>query len=338
MSTSVFVSGATGFIAQHVVKQLIAKNYKVVGSVRSKEKGDQLVAKFGDSFQYEIVGDIAKPGAFDESLTKHPEVTVFLHTASPFHFNTTNVEKDLYEPAIEGTINALKAIEKHGPQVKNVVVTSSFAAVMDVKRESDPTLTYTEKDWNPMSREEGTQDAMSGYMVSKKLAEKTAWDFVEQSKPNFLLTTVNPTYVFGPQAFDSDIKDSLNTSSELINSAIKLKSGDDIPGYTGPYIDVRDVAGAHLVAFEKAAAKNQRLVLADGRFAFQDFLDIIHKNFPEEAKARGIAVGSPGSSEEVLANAAKLNFANTEKVMGSRYIDLETSVVDSVKQIFDAEK
>lgn len=338
MSTSVFVSGATGFIAQHVIKQLIEKNYKVVGSVRSKEKGDQLVSKFGDSFQYEIVSDIGKSGAFDEALKKHQDVTVFLHTASPFHFNTDNVEKDLYQPAEEGTNNALKAIEKYGPQVKHVVITSSFAAVMDAKREKDPSLTYTEKDWNPMTREEGAENAMSGYMVSKKLAEKAAWDFVEKSKPNFVLTAVNPTYVFGPQAFDSDIKDSLNTSSELINAALKLKPGEELPAYTGPYIDVRDVAEAHLVAFEKEEAKNQRLVLADGRFTFQDFLDIIHKNFPEKAKEKNIPLGNPGSSKKDLANAAKLNFANTDKVMGIKYIGLEQSVVDTVKQIFDAEK
>lgn len=338
MSTTVFVSGATGFIAQHVIKQLVEKKYKVVGSVRSKEKGDQLVSKFGDSFQYEIVSDIAKSGAFDEALKKHQDVTVFLHTASPFHFNTDNVEKDLYEPATEGTRNALKAIEKYGPQVKRVVITSSFAAVLDAKRESDPTLTYTEENWNPMSREEGTENGINGYMVSKKLAEKAAWDFVEQSKPNFVVTSVNPTYVFGPQAFDSDIKDSLNTSSELINTALKLKPEDELPTPTGPYIDVRDVAEAHLVAFEKEEAKNQRLVLADGRFTFQDFLDIIHKNFPEKAKAKKIPVGTPGSSKKDLANKAKLNFAKTEKVMGIKYIDLETSVVDTVKQIFDAEK
>ena len=37
-STSVFVSGASGYIAQELVKQLIQKNYKVVGTVRSNEK------------------------------------------------------------------------------------------------------------------------------------------------------------------------------------------------------------------------------------------------------------------------------------------------------------
>ncbi|RCK54672.1 putative NADPH-dependent methylglyoxal reductase GRP2 [Candida viswanathii] len=34
MSPTVFVTGANGFIAQHIVKQLLAKNYHVIGSVR----------------------------------------------------------------------------------------------------------------------------------------------------------------------------------------------------------------------------------------------------------------------------------------------------------------
>ena len=46
-----------------------------------------------ENFTYEIVKDIAVKGAFDDALKKHPEVTVFLHTASPFHFNVTDIEK-----------------------------------------------------------------------------------------------------------------------------------------------------------------------------------------------------------------------------------------------------
>ena len=336
MTTSVYVSGASGFIAQHVVQQLIEKGYHVVGSVRSKAKGELLVSQFGSSFEYEIVEDIAKSGAFDESLKKHPEVTVFLHTASPFHFEATDIEKELYIPALEGTTNALKAIEQYGQLITRVVVTSSFAALINLDRESDPTLTYTEEDWNPLSKEDGLKNAWLGYVVSKKLAEKVAWDFVKEAKPKFDLTVVNPTYVYGPQAFQSGIKDKLNTSAELINSALKMGPNDEVPPVTGPYIDVRDVAAAHLVAFEKDEAKNQRLVMADGRFTYQDFLDIIHKHFPQLSK--NLPVGKPGSSKEQLANSAKLNFSKTEKILGFKYIGLEQSVVDSVKQIVETEK
>ena len=56
--TSVFVSGATGYIAQHIVKTLLEKNYKVVGSVRSTEKGEKLKKLLQSAnFNYEVVNE-----------------------------------------------------------------------------------------------------------------------------------------------------------------------------------------------------------------------------------------------------------------------------------------
>ena len=34
--------------------------------------------------------------------------------------------------------------------------------------------------------------------ASKAFAEKAAWDFVEKEKPNFSLSTIQPSLVFGP--------------------------------------------------------------------------------------------------------------------------------------------
>lgn len=81
----------------------------------------------GDKFSYVIVEDIAAPNAFDEAVQG---VDAVAHTASPFHasylrflkspissnqidgqFNSLNPE-DYYHPAIQGTINALKASAK----------------------------------------------------------------------------------------------------------------------------------------------------------------------------------------------------------------------------------
>jgi nucleoside-diphosphate-sugar epimerase len=39
---------------------------------------------------------------------------------------------------------------------------------------------------------------MMGYRASKTFAEKAAWDFIEQEKPNFSISTINPPMVFGP--------------------------------------------------------------------------------------------------------------------------------------------
>ena len=329
--TTVYVSGATGFIAQHVVKQLLSKGYKVIGSVRSTERGDDLGKNFGSDFKYEVVADVGVPGAFDESLKKHPEVSVFLHTASPFHFNAKDVEKDLLLPATEGTKNALKAIKNHGPQIKRVVVTSSYAAVGDASHEEDPNHVNTEESWNEISWEGALKDVRQGYRGSKTFAERAAWQFVKDEKPTFVLSTVNPVLVFGPQAFDSAVKDTLNTSSEVINNFFKLKSSDPVPSANGRFIDVRDVARAHLVAFEKDSAKNQRLVMTAGDFSGQEIADIIHKNFAEASK--DVPVGKPGTGPQLRTNMSKSNFSKTENILGFKYIDLEKSVIDSVQQV-----
>ena len=57
---------------------------------------------------------------------KHGEAKVFLHLASPFHFNVTDVEKELLLPAVDGTKNVLQAIYNFGNNIEKVVITSSL--------------------------------------------------------------------------------------------------------------------------------------------------------------------------------------------------------------------
>lgn len=333
---TVFVSGASGFIALHTVKVLIEGGYKVVGSVRSTEKGENIKKLLkSDNFSYEIVPDIGQPGAFDEALQKHPEVSVFLHTASPFHFKVTDPLKDLVEPAVEGTKNALKAINKYGTNVKRVVITSSYAAIMDLEKTDNPEVVSTEETWNPITFEEAVKDPLRGYVASKTYAEKAAWEFVKNEQPKFALSTVNPVYVFGPQAFDEEVKSELNTSSEIINSITKLKENDDIPSISGFFIDVRDVAKAHLIAFSSEETAGQRLLLSERFYTGQDILDIYHKNFPKEAA--NLPKGNPGSGENAINKKAKIDNKKTRKLLGFEFISLEKSVVDSINQIVKAQ-
>lgn len=334
--TSVFVSGATGYIAQHIVKTLLENNYKVVGSVRSTEKGEKLAKLLhSTNFNYEVVNDIQKEGSFNEALKKHPEVTVFLHTASPFHYKSKDVEKEMMIPAVNGTKNALKAIKEYAPQVRRVVVTSSIAAIKVEAKENDSTFVTTEETWNPISWEEALTNPILGYRGSKTFAEKAAWEFVEMEKPLFILSTVNPVIVFGPQAFDSEVKETLNTSAEIINNLLKLKPDDPVLPLNNAFIDVRDVAKAHVVAFESNNAANQRLLLSESKFSSQLVLDLVHKNFPQ-FKSR-IAVGTPGIYPDT-SGLCKTDNSKTRAIVGFPFIPLEKSVVDTVQQIVKAEE
>ncbi|CAI5757705.1 unnamed protein product [Candida verbasci] len=336
-NTTVFVSGATGFIAQHIVKLLIEQGYSVIGSVRSSQKGDQLKSDLkslglkSDSFSYEIVEDIVTKGAFDKALQSHPEISVFLHTASPFHFDVKDVKSELLDPAVEGTNNALNAIKTYGKNIKRVVVTSSFAAVGRWGKYADPEATLTEKDWNPQTWEDSLENPLSGYLGSKKFAEKAAWEFVEKNNVGFKLSTVLPAYVFGPQLYQVKDKSKLNTSSEILNGLIKLNSNDEIPDATAWFIDVRDVAKAHLVAFEKEEAAGQRLILAAEPFSNQKIVKIIKADFPQlEEKLPKV---DETKLKDYIRKEPTVNSDHTKKILDFKYFDLKQSVDDSVAQI-----
>ncbi|EDK43722.1 conserved hypothetical protein [Lodderomyces elongisporus NRRL YB-4239] len=338
MSTTVFVSGATGFIAQHIVKQLLEDNYKVIGSVRSSEKGEHLkslLANAGlkaENFSYEIVKDIAAKGAFDEALKAHPEVTVFLHTASPFHFNVQDVEKELLKPAEEGTTNALNAIKEYGKNVERVVVTSSYAAITGFADLATPGKTVDESSWNPITKEQSLRDAFNGYVGSKKLAEQIVWKYVETNKPKWGVSVINPVYVFGPQAFEVKDKSALNTSNEVINGILKAGQDNSQPmQVAGYFIDVRDVAKAHIVAFQKEDAIGQRLLLAAGPVTTEKILNIIKKDFSQ------IELPTLNESEKPDWDKIEsiINNDKTKKILGFKFIDLKKSIDDTVSQILN---
>ncbi|KAK6198196.1 protein induced by osmotic stress [Scheffersomyces amazonensis] len=327
--TSVFVSGATGYIAQHIIAQLLSKGYKVVGSVRSEGKGDGLAETFKNSnFSYEVVPILEKEGAFDEALKKHPEVTVFLHTASPFTYTVEDNERDILIPAIQGTKSVLESIKKYAPQITRLVYTSSSVATGTVAEITTPGFSGGEHTWNSTSYEDAKKDSVSAYFGSKTFAEKAAWDFVENEKPNFTLTSINPVYVFGPQNTPPKTKE-LNLSAAMVGDFLKLGPNDDVPQMQTAYIDVRDVAKAHIIAFEKDEAQGKRFVLADCFFDGQLILDFINNNFPE-LKGK-LPVGKPG--EYTAYGPTTLNDSNARSILNIEYISLEKSVVDTIKQI-----
>ena len=90
-----------------------------------------------------IVKDIVQDEAFDEAVKSHPPFEAVLHTASPFTYNVKDPKADLLDPAVIGTTGILKAVKKSAPSVKCVVITSSFASMMNLE---NPPESYSESD------------------------------------------------------------------------------------------------------------------------------------------------------------------------------------------------
>lgn len=328
--TKAIVSGANGYIAAHLVQQLIDKDYLVVGTLRSEEKGKLWKSRFGKSFEYAVVSDFTKEDAFDEVVKNNQDAEVFLHTASPVVFNAKDRQRDVIDIAIHGTTNALKSAHKYGKSIKRFVYTSSTAAVVN-RSKAQPGDVFNEELWNDVTPEEAVTSDSLAYAGSKTFAEKAAWKFVESEKPQFTLTVVNPVYVFGPQAFDEDAKGDLNFSADLVGQFLKLGKNDPLPVIEGSAVDVRDVAKVHIAAFENPKTYGKRLIAKELYFTAQLILDLIHKNFPEVSEQ--LPLGDPNTVKKAGKDVVEVNNHATTELLHYHWIPLEKQVVDSVKQI-----
>jgi len=340
--TRVLLTGGSGFIAAHVLDTLLKHGHSVVTTVRSQEKADKIKEAHPDvpkdKLDFAIVEDIAKEDAFDEAVKSDPPFEAVIHTASPFHFNVTDTKKDLLDPAVIGTTGILKAIKKNAPTVKRVVITSSFAAILNgAKGATWPEHTYSEEDWNPVTEEEAVQNPSNGYRASKTFAEKAAWDFVKNEKPNFDIATMNPPLVLGPIVHYLNSLSSLNTSNQRIANLMTGKCKSEIPD-TGTFIwvDVRDIADGHVRAMEKPGAGNKRFFITAGYFSNKEICEIIRKNFPEYADklpAPDVKGGDyPDGTKDSL---YKYNNSRTKEVLGIEFMSLEKSIVDTVNSLKD---
>ena len=337
---SVFVSGATGFIAQHIVRKLLDENYKVIGSVRSQEKADRLSRQFNNpNLTLVIVKDIAEPGAFDEAFkTYGKEIKYVLHTASPFYFETKDVEKELLIPARNGTLGILESVKKYAADtVERFVITSSYAAIVNSSIAGDDSVTFTEQSWNPDTWEYAVEHTERGYRTSKKIAEEAAWKFMEENKDKvkFELTAVNPVFVFGPQLFDENVKSKLNTSCECINAVLHTPRDAEVPMFSAGFIDVRDVARAHLLAFQRDDLIGKRLLMFNGKWNSYDILHYLNEDFPV-LKGK-IPDPDPSKCIEITQPGAKVDNSWTKKTLGFKFISLRDTIHDTAAQILKHE-
>lgn len=338
MAGTVLVTGASGYLALHIISQLLDKGYRVVGSVRSQDKADKLSRNFksqigskADNLCFSLVADIAEPNAFDQTFKAYPEIEAVIHTASPFTMGYADFEKAYYTPAINGTEGVLKSIKAHGLKVRKVIVTSSFASIMNATRLHDPTFIHTEEVWNPMTKKDATHDEFA-YCVSKKLAEEAAWNFVKNNDVNFTMTTVCPPMIIGPQVFDEDASGSLNQSNQVFTKILDTKPGEkfvnDVRLLSS---DARDVAAFHIIPLERSNVEGHRLFPASNLYSEQEVLNIVLEKFPQ---LKGQV--SEGEQEDTAVSIGFSNEKTRELVGGYDFLPLEKQVVDGFQQVLKA--
>ncbi|KAL5722064.1 cinnamoyl-CoA reductase [Ranunculus cassubicifolius] len=259
---TVCVTGAGGFIASYIVKLLLERGYTVKGTVRNPDDpknshlreltgaNERLILCKADLLDYESLREAIKgcDGIF--------------HTASP----VTNDPEEMLEPAIKGTQYIVDAAAE--ACVRRVVFTSSIGAItMDPDRSSD--VVVDESCWSDL---EFCKQTKNWYCYAKVMAEKAAWDMSKQKGVDIVV--VNPVLVMGAL-----LQPTLNASTVHILKYLN-GSAKTYANLVQGYVDVKDVALAHIIVFETPSASG-RYICAERILHRGDVVEILAKFFPQ---------------------------------------------------------
>ncbi|XP_074604727.1 uncharacterized protein LOC141858020 [Brevipalpus obovatus] len=271
----VLVTGASGYVASHIIKQLLDDGRKVRGTVRSlsnEEKVKPLRALVNADKNLQLVeADLLKEDSWKDAVKGCKYV---IHVASPFpNVIPSDPEAELIKPAVDGTLSVLKACSET-PEVKRVVLTSSIVAIYDASiplpEENEQSKTFNEENWT------NTEDVhLDTYAKSKALAEKAAWNFVKElpAEKKFELVSINPGLILGP-LLTSVLPTSLDVVKRLLDRSVPA-----VAKLCLPICDVRDVAAAHIKALTVPEAAGHRHIVVTTSVWMREIAVILHKEF-----------------------------------------------------------
>lgn len=250
--SKILVTGGTGFVAGHVILQLLAAGHEVRATLRSPARETEIRTALsgagmdaGPRLSF-AVADLQADDGWSAAATGCDYVH---HVASPFPATMPDRADDLIRPARDGTRRVLRAARAAG--VRRVIMTSSFAAV---GYGHPPRHTpFDETDWT------NTQaGGLNAYVKSKTLAERAAWDFVAQTDGAPELCVVNPVGIFGP-ALGPALSSSIRIVRLMLTGAMPR-----CPRLYFGAVDVRDVADLHLRAMTHPQAAGERFIAVSG--------------------------------------------------------------------------
>ncbi|CAL5352434.1 cinnamoyl-CoA reductase 1-like isoform X2 [Camellia sinensis] len=310
---TVCVTGGSGFIASWLVKLLLQRGYTVRASVRDPsdpKKTEHLLALDGAKERLHLFkGNLLEEGSFDSMVNGCDGV---FHTASPCFLTTSDPQKELINPALKGTLNVLGSCAK-SPTVKRVVLTSSTAAVECIGRPRTPNE-ITDETW--FSDPEFCKENKLWYHLSKTLAEDAAWKFAKEKCIDMVV--INPSIVIGPL-----LQPTLNASSAAI---LELINGSQTyPNVSYGWINVKDVANAHIQAYEIPSASG-RYCLVERIAHYSEVVKILHELYPSFQLPRKVADDKPYIPFHQVSQ-------EKAKTLGIDFISLEEGLKEIVESL-----
>lgn len=253
------VTGANGYIGRAVVHELLARagaadHQSIVCLVRAQRVeseqeywNDQQPHAASSNIRVLPYDMLDQGVTLEQALrsTAPNDCRLVFHIASVF--GPTIDHKQTALANVQGTEDLVLVLSKVGNC--KLILTSSMAAVRGTGQEPANGRCYTAQDWNSVSDLGANWGA--SYQWSKAEAERRAWAMCRES--NVPMVSLCPSFVFGPPVGRSD-----SYSLTLVGQWARGES----PVQSRLFVDVRDVAKAHVEAALRETAVGKRYVVS----------------------------------------------------------------------------
>ena len=327
----VLLTGISGYIAMHCAKELLKRDYHINATVRNLDKVEDIKKALSA-----LSLDVSKIQFFKADLLSDDnwadamaDCEYVMHVASPYPLNQPKDENVLIKPAVEGTERVVSLAIKNN--VKKIVLTSSVVAVSVGHTKKQ----YSEEDWSFADK------PIAAYAKSKTLAEKKAWELIKNANTDTKLTVINPSGVIGP-SLTSEISSTQLIIAGLMNGRIPV----NLPIHIG-YVDVRDVALAHIKALENPNSDGERIILSNTELWHKDVSKILKDGGYKApwltvsvpvAKFLANVVPALKGAKRFLGKDMVKNTTKAEDILGISYIDIKKSILDDAKSLTEFNK
>ncbi|XP_010931857.1 putative anthocyanidin reductase isoform X2 [Elaeis guineensis] len=291
-TTTVCVTGATGYIGSWLVRSLLRRGYNVHATARDTGKASRLLSTFSGNSGLKIFrSDLNEEGSFDEAVKGC--LAVF-HVAASMEFNVPveenidHVRSKITEPAVRGTLNVLQACSRAG-SVKRIVFTSSISTITAKDDKGEWRELVDESSVTPINGVWNTKPRGWVYILSKLLTEEKAFQFAKEKCID--LVSIIPPTVAGPflttdvpasvQVLLSPVTGDPNLYPILVSVHSRLGSI--------PLVHIEDICNAHIFLMEQQGAEGKFLCSVGSSTLPQltDLLSLEYPYFSSERFAKG---------------------------------------------------
>ena len=323
----VLVTGATGFIGFRTLIETLKAGYHARAAARNesgiqKIKAAASTQPYLSQLEFVLVPDILKEEAYYEAVKG---VDYVIHLASP----TTNLktvpteetyDEVLIQPAVQGTMNMIKAASNHSPTTKRIVITASIVSIIEwPEMYMETGNVFTEQ-----SRTDTVGAPFGGYFpaygAGKVAALNATEKYLQNVKPHFDINHIAPGFVIGKQEL---ARNRAEVVAGTNGAALGHILGSDIGPTPSTSVFVDDIARMHVLALDpKIPGGRLFLGVSEGsNIRWEDSFDIVKKHFPEAVANGTFPLTGKNPTKKLI-----FDTEYTKKTLGIEFASFEEQV------------